>query len=234
MGPTTRRVLFIGNSLTYYNGGVERIVQGLWHASNSTSDNAVEFEFKSVTQGGFPLSKLIRHPQVLATLNTQKFDDVVVQEDMPETTIATFMTEAAAFIKLIRDHGARPLFYMAWGYQRLPTMSDEMIEQAHKDVCSEYKVDVAPVVVARRLAVQLSPKVDQWADDREHPSFVGTYLAGCTIYAAMRNQSPVGLKFFPSKLPGLDPIDTDVALSMQQIAESCTPPKSTEWAFSQH
>ncbi len=48
--------------------------------------------------------------------------------------------------------------------------------------------------------------------DVKHPSIRGTYLAACTIYAAIIKKSPVGLMYRPKE------INPQMALTLQQYA----------------
>ncbi len=43
-----------------------------------------------------------------------------------------------------------------------------------------------------------------YAGDGSHPSAHGTYLTACTMYAALTNQSPVGITWAPAGLPAVD------------------------------
>lgn len=43
-----------------------------------------------------------------------------------------------------------------------------------------------------------------YAGDGSHPSAHGTYLTACTMYAALTNQSPIGLTWAPAGLPAVD------------------------------
>ena len=89
-----RRVLFIGNSLTYYNNHVGSYLVGLCAARNAdplqgpASDDIaaaaspVALEYETVTRGGASLSQLLKMEKVATAIKTGGFDDVVLQEDM--------------------------------------------------------------------------------------------------------------------------------------------------------
>jgi hypothetical protein len=51
--------------------------------------------------------------------------------------------------------------------------------------------------------------------DGTPPSLLGTYLAACTVFASVFNESPVGLKYDYNGL-----INPDDKLFLQKIAES--------------
>ena len=51
------------------------------------------------------------------------------------------------------------------------------------------------------MRLRSDPGVELYADDKRHPSLAGTYLAACTVYAALYRKSPVGSSY----TAGLDP-----------------------------
>ena len=51
--------------------------------------------------------------------------------------------------------------------------------------------------------------------DGTHPALLGTYLAACTVFASVFNESPVGIKYDYNGL--INPVDK---LFLQKIAES--------------
>jgi hypothetical protein len=59
--------------------------------------------------------------------------------------------------------------------------------------------------------VALKPELELYVPDKRHPSLAGTYLAACTVYAALLGKSPVG-NAYTAGLPA------DVARHLQQVA----------------
>jgi len=53
-------------------------------------------------------------------------------------------------------------------------------------------------MTSRALARQ--PELNLYAADKRHPSLAGTYLAACTVFAALTGRSPVGNSY----LAGID------------------------------
>ena len=52
-----------------------------------------------------------------------------------------------------------------------------------------------PAGLAFAKSIEQRPELNLYAADKRHPSLAGTYLAACTIYAALFKKSPVGLKY---------------------------------------
>ena len=175
-----KRVLFIGNSLTFWNQGVDvmlaKLVPGI--------------ETSRVTVGGATLETLWANDEAkLAACAGQ--DVVVLQEDLPETTQASFRRHAKLWCDHVHNHGAEPVFYAAWAYDRLPTFDDDAICAEHARAAEENNARIAHVGAARTAGPE---GLDLFDDDREHPSLAGTYLAACvistTIYGAEALQAP--------------------------------------------
>jgi hypothetical protein len=138
------------------------------------------------------------YPQPVKAIDTAAYDVVVLQEDIPETTVADFREYAGKFLDEVRKNRARPVLFMAWAYPRLGWISMAEIAQAHRDAAKELNVDVAPVGLAWQQASKQRPGMNFYGPDREHPSMYGTYLATCIIYATIYNRDPNGFAYVPS------------------------------------
>ena len=190
---STFRILFIGNSLTYSNEGLDYHLNQLVGSSNLP--NSIEAE--SVVRPGATLESLWVATNAREAINEGNYDVVVLQEDLPETEVETFYEYARKFIAEIEKVGAEPVLFMAWPYERLGWITMDEIAQAHFGVAKELGVDVAPVGLAMEQAMKERPEIDMLAGDAEHPSIYGTYLAVNTVYATIFGESPVGLVYLP-------------------------------------
>ena len=175
-----KRVLFIGNSLTFWNQGVDvmlaKLVPGI--------------ETSRVAVGGATLETLWNNDEAKLAC-ADNWNVVVLQEDLPETSRESFRRHAKLWCDHVRKYGAEPVFYAAWAYDRLPTFDDDAICAEHARAAEENNARIAPVGAARTAGPE---GLDLFDDDREHPSLAGTYLAACviatTIYGAEALQAP--------------------------------------------
>jgi hypothetical protein len=158
-----RKVLFIGNSLTYFQDGIYTHFQkmGEW----DTPRLAIQAD-KAVVGGQYFKTLFDRFPEPRQAI-AKGYDFVVLQEDLPETTVADFREYARKFVAEIRKTGARPVLLMAWPYKRLGWISMAQIAQAHRDAAKELSVDVAPVGLAWERAARERPDLDLFIEDRE-------------------------------------------------------------------
>src|SRR5215472_1809329 len=191
--PTPRKVLFIGDSFTYTQGGIYTHFEKLAAAATPTlvvsADKAVA--------GGAYLKRLWEMQEPVRLINTGEFDVVVLQDDIPETSLDYFRQYARMFVDDVRKNKARPVLFMAWAYQRLGWISMEQIAEAHRNLAKELNVDIAPVGLAWQQASKQRADLDMYAMDREHPSIYGMYLATCVVFATVYEKNPTGFNYLP-------------------------------------
>src|SRR5262249_21375472 len=186
-----RKVLFVGDSFTYAQGGIythfEKLAAAATPPLTVTTDKAVA--------GGAFLKRLWELQEPVKAIDSGAFDVVVLQDDIPETNVDYFRQYARMFVEEVRKNKARPVLFMAWAYQRLGWISMDEIAKAHRNLGKELNVDVAPVGLAWQQASKQRPNLDMYASDREHPSIYGTYLATCVIYPTIYGKDPSGLNY---------------------------------------
>lgn len=205
------RVLFVGNSFTYYNGGLETHFKQLVLAAN----RELNFQSDRATKGGATLKILDELSWVHENIRTGRYDVVILQEDLPELkehSVQPFFEFARKFDAEIRAAGGRTVFFMAWPYERLNWITQEQIASAHQKIGRELGAPVAPVGLAFRRSLARRPELAMLGRDKEHETLHGSYLAACVIYATIFDRSPVGLDYAPSGISEKD------ARFLQQIA----------------
>ena len=97
-----KRVLFIGNSLTFWNQGVDVMVKKL----------VPGVETKRVAVGGATLETLWNNDETRLAC-ADNWNVVVLQEDLPETSRESFQRHATLWCEHVRKYGAEPVFYAA-------------------------------------------------------------------------------------------------------------------------
>ena len=186
MATPDKKILFVGDSFTYYNGGMDAAVTAVAGADSRT------LLCHSQTKGGAPFSTLWNLPEVLAAIDAKYNDIVVLQDDLPEYTNAAKMDESfpkytRLFVERVRASGATPVLFMAWSYDRLSWVSQTSIALAHKTMAKELNVSVAPVGLAFARSTEQRPDLKILGKDGEHESIWGTYLAANVIYSTIFN-----------------------------------------------
>ncbi len=205
------RLLFVGNSFTYYNGGLENHVKEL--AKSSRPPRSIETD--RATQGGATLKILNGKQIVHDKIREGAYDAIILQEDIPELTehsVAPFFEQARRFDQEIRSAGSRTVLFMAWPYERLNWVTLAEIAQAHRDIGKELGVPVAPVGLAFQRALAERPKLAMLGRDKEHETIHGTYLAANVIHATLFGETPKGFAYCPTG------VSAEEAAFLQRIA----------------
>ena len=210
---TPHRILFVGNSFTYYNGGLDSHFRQLAESAHPPQVLIAD----RATKGGATLKILQGLPEVHTKIRDGHYDLVVLQEDIPELKeheVAPFLEQVRLFDREIRDAGGRTALFMAWPYERLNWVGLETIAEAHRAIGKELNLPVAPVGLAFQRSLQARPGLAMLGKDREHETIHGTYLAANVIYATLFGGNPTGLAYRP---PG---VSAEEATFLQGIAWS--------------
>ncbi len=204
-----RRVLLIGNSHTYFNGGVNTHLQYLIDEARPDWNVLVQAR----TAGGYTLENHFNDPTTINTITSGNWDLVVLQEQSsrPMNDPLLFYQSATALDSVITASGGITGFYMTWAWRNNPEMY-EPIRDAYNYIGAFLHGMVAPAGVAYYNSSQTDPDVDLYDADNYHPSPAGTYLVACTMLAAIWYVNPIGLNYFPTD------IDSHTAQYLQQIA----------------
>lgn len=234
--PQKLRVLFIGNSYTYYNNLPQMLV-GL--AASAKPARILETEM--LTVGGATLKRLWDTGQAQQALARGKWDYVVLQEQstlgaskvldgIPQINDpADFHAAARIYDAEIKKLAAKPVFYMTWARQNNPA-SQPQLTDAYAKIGKELNDTVAPVGQAWQAALKTRPDFALHIADKSHPNPAGSYLAACVFYAVLYGQTPEGLAeritgalVDSSGKPGeavgeLVNLSKDDAVSLQKIA----------------
>jgi hypothetical protein len=184
------RILFVGNSFTYVNGGIDRQLQGL--APSATAG--------AVTAGGFRLSDHWSRGEAVARIREGGRAYVVLQEQSQTPVVGRvgFEQYARAFDQEVRAAGGTTVLLMTW--ERPDSVQYGVttagLAQAYTDVAAALGAKVAPAGLAFAEALQERPGLVLTSQDG-HPTLAGTYLAACVLYGVIYGRSPVGNPYGP-------------------------------------
>ena len=204
----TLRVLFVGNSYTYF----ENLPQVVSVLSEQTGTVLIT---EKITIGG---AKLSEHWRGARGLNTKEkirngdYDIVVLQEwslgTINERDSAVFYL--GLFSKHAREEGAKPFYYLTWGREKVP-QQQEPISRVYRETAALNRATVVPAGEAWALARELRPDFDLYNPDGTHPSELGTYLTACVFAATITGGLPVAI---PGTVSIRDSRGEDVILMM--------------------
>jgi hypothetical protein len=227
-----RRVLFIGNSYTYFNN-LPEMLRGL------AASRGLEIDVQMATTGGWKLADHWTHAESAAhrLLRDRKWDIVVLQEQstLGSTTVIDGVARVGAddqfqqYAKLWQEEihraGMTPAFYLTWAKKGAPQDQDAL-DRAYVSAARAAHALVVPVGRAWKSAREHHAGIELFQPDGSHPSPAGTYLAACTFFAALFDRSPVGL---PASITGT-PIDPQTAEPASNRRESLAALSGTDAA----
>ena len=200
--PQTLKVLFIGNSYTFYNN-LGAIVAGI---SRSKKDGPV-IEATIVTANGKDLAWHLANGPAVPTLEKGGWNFVNLQDlsllpggSMVEGKPVVgdpakpggFYDSAREWVKRIRAKGATPLLEMTWARRDNPGTMQQDLANAYNTLGNELGVKVAPAGLAWDEAKWRLRTVVYYYQDGSHPSEAGSYLTAAVIYATITGHDPRG------------------------------------------
>lgn len=220
-------VLFVGNSFTYYNNSLHKHYRQLIWASGIHTAETSRARIMTISNGRLP-----EHAGGLENiLSTEDWDVVVMQGHslgpISAETAGPFQEAARKYAAIAREQGTRPVFFMTWAYADKPEMTAQL-DKAYTDIGRELGAEVVPVGLAFATVTAERPDILLRIDDARHPSLAGTYLAACTFFAALYNQSPEGLEYDAG-------LGEEIATYLQRVAWKTVQDyanREAEWTFS--
>ena len=194
----TTRVLFIGNSYTYYNS-LPELVKAM--VNEKFPDRVVETQL--ISQGGATLKRNWEEGKAQQAITSDHWDYVVLQEQsrlgmgvviddefyFGQTDL--FFEYARKFNSEIKTAGAKTVFFMTWSRENQPE-AQEILTYAYAAIAEELDAMLAPVgLVWDQL--RNDNQFNFYVEDGSHPSPMGSYLAASTIFSTLFEVSPLGL-----------------------------------------
>lgn len=187
-----KKILFVGNSYTYYNDMPSTMFAPLAEAAGQP------VQVSLVAKGGWKLSryadpedeggKLLRE-----TIRGQRYDCVVLQEQSftPVVDPEQFFDGIAGVRDLLKDRAERFVLYATWGRKsgseklaELGLSSIEMTEklaEAYDQAGEMFGMQVAHAGKAFAAYQAEHPEAELYNSDKSHPSALGSEIAARTL-----------------------------------------------------
>ncbi len=183
------RVLFLGNSYTYYNA-LPDLVETLAAATPGRKIDALQ-----VTRGGATLAELWSVTQGVKVLREGSWDVVVLQDQStlgqnfvdgrwyvnePEGTLrwARFWHEE------IRRKNAKTMLYLTWARKARPEFQ-AALNYAYSETARALEAEIAPAGLAWQRLRATAPQIELFDPDGSHPAPAGTLLTACVFLEAL-------------------------------------------------
>jgi len=182
-----KRVLFIGNSLTYAND-LPGMVQALAAAAGEP------LHVETVAGADYGLQDHWSAGSARRAVERGGWNVVVLQQGpsaLPESR-ALLIEYARRFAARARQVGARPALYMVWPSAQRSGDFDR-VSESYRLAAEDVGGLLFPAGEAWRAAWRSDPGLPLYSADGFHPSAAGTYAAALVIYGGLYGRSPVGL-----------------------------------------
>lgn len=185
-GAAPLRVLFVGNSYTYFNNAPE-----IFAVLARAAMPGRLVETRMVAIPGETLLSLWERSEVRRVLLAAKWDYVVLQD---QSQLGDALREGKFVVNSprllhwgvrqfdaeIRQAGARTVLLLTWSRRAEPDQQADL-NFAYDSIARELRATLAPVGPAWQRARQENPALELYAPDGSHPSPIGSYLLACTL-----------------------------------------------------
>ena len=199
-----KKILFIGNSFTYFNN-MPFILQQLFAAAGT------EVYTRMVAYGGYHLADYLdpdssAGDEAMQALAASDWDAVVLQEQShtPYTNRPAFIASVRTWAEKIRKTCPRALIllYQTWSYKEgsgilAETITDtdytgfyEGLKAGYEEAAAEVGAAVIPVGTVFYRISREQPGIELFAQDNYHPSPFGRLAAAMTFYKYIIKGSP--------------------------------------------
>ena len=232
-------VLFLGNSYVYTND----LPVVLNELANSLGQ---PFSFDQNTIAGYTLQNHSTNITSMNLIALGEWDHVIMHEQsqMPAFPIADVEASVFPYAEALVDASREaneccmPIFMMTWGREEGDTENcdawppvctydgqQDLLAQRYVQMAEDNECWTAPVGEAwRYVRENTNDGIDLYAADGSHPSFAGTYLTACVLYAQMYQESPEGSTYSGS-------LSDDDAQYLQEVAALITLEDQDQWNY---
>lgn len=189
-------VLFIGNSYTYRNKGVDQHLEDFVYSTGKKST-----VFSRAAQGKFHLYTHFTNAKTLLKFNQRQWDKVILQEysSGPIADRKNFFAYGKKWAARIRKNNPNATIYLysTWGYKKTESMTDS-VYNCYKELGEKINAKVIPV---GKLWEKVQKKVNLYDADNAHPNRKGTFLTACLFYEFLEQKDVRLTKHSDRKLP---------------------------------
>ena len=185
--PDALKILFVGNSLTFYND-MPTMLFRLLQAGMPTR----ALKIGQVTYPGLSLAQQWNArvaPEAIE--KSGPWDYVIIQEQSsgPIENPYNFTLYASLFDKEIRKEGGRTVLLMTWA-DKGKSDDQETLTRRYEDLGHELDCIVIPAGSVWFRTCNQYPNLALYCDDNHHPGPLGSYLVACTIYGVLTKSNP--------------------------------------------
>ena len=175
--PSGLSILFIGNSLTYYND-LPAMVEQLAEAAGDSVRVGMAARGNTAV-----IDHTVDGSEALDRIDGGHWTHVMLQQGPTPAGICrdTLIIAAMRLAPRIRAAGGRPAMFLPWARAAFPQSLGPAAESATA-AARAVGGTVVPIGVAWREALEADPDLPLYGPDGYHPAPAGTLLAALTVY----------------------------------------------------
>jgi hypothetical protein len=193
------RILFIGNSHTFYNAMPFQVRQILRGAGTPC-------DVQMIATGGMTLGWHAEQPATIAALSLGEFSCVVLQQKAhPFDGARALSDDLTKLAPALEASGARIVLYGVWPEKDRPE-NRKVLDDALRGAAADRGLGLAPVSAAWAHLGREHPEVELYDGDCEHASPLGSYVAACVLARVLGQ-----VERFPARIETRGRVLTDVA-----------------------
>lgn len=176
------RLLFIGNSHTYYNDMPVTV-------KKLAEEDQYDCQVTMIARGAWYLEQHVQEPETRFNILYGEYDYVVLQEYAhpfgPEEKLFRAVEELDEWVIKSR---AKTVLYMPWAAKEEPEAQQAMTD-AYETLARELGVLLAPVGKEWWIYKKANPSVELYAADGRHASEYGSWFASRHIWEVIRTDA---------------------------------------------
>ncbi|HEX9892923.1 MAG TPA: hypothetical protein VGA78_03320 [Gemmatimonadales bacterium] len=182
------RILFVGNSLTYFND-LPGMVKALSDSLDVPTTQAAAVAFPD-----YALEDHWNQGEARSAIQQGSWTHVVMQQGPSalESSRQNLLQWIVPFDQAIREQGGLPGMYMVWPSSERSADFDR-VSETYRLAAQAINGLLFPAGDAWRAAWRRDAALELYGGDGFHPTAMGTYLAAITIAAVIHQRSPVGM-----------------------------------------
>lgn len=180
-----------------------------------------------LTEGSYSL-KMYSDPEdelgsvLTEALKGENWDFVILQENTNAAIALNAKRDMYPYAReldgMIQKAGGQTAFLMTWAPKDgAGAFSHEMVQTqlslGYRTIAEELDALLIPGGEVFETARKQTEGLELWGEDGQHPSEEGTYLAACSAYALLFQESPAGNSF-------VGDLDETMAEYLQEIADT--------------
>lgn len=172
------KVLFIGNSHTYFNDMPYLFEQ-------ICEENGIDAEVTMIAHGGKGFDFHKKQEEVRFNILFGKYDYIVLQHVAHPFENEEVMFESAKAIdEFIKQTPAKKILYMTWS-EKVNEAGQQRMANAYYELGEMIHAKVAPVGLIWWDYLHKYPTEELYFTDGEHASETGSFLAAATIFSTI-------------------------------------------------